>query len=109
MNYIPEIVKMLGVEIGEVFSISNTGLVYKFTNDGLLKLLEKPSLQRPSLWLVDNETLRRLLNGEYQASKIKWDGADNLIAINIKDKFKDDEKSCTNDVKKSWEDFVERR
>ena len=91
MNYMKQVAEMLGVEIDEVFSISNTRLIYKFTDDGLLKLLQTPSLQRPSLWGYDNDMLRNLLNGEYQVSKIKWAGADNTISINIKDKFKDDE------------------
>ena len=106
MNHMKQVAEMLGVEIDEVFSISNTRLIYKFTNDGLLKLL---NVRKSSSWCYDNNMLRCLLSGECQVSKIKWDGADNTITINIKDKFKDDEKSCTNDVKKSWEDFVERR
>jgi hypothetical protein len=35
-NLIPQIAKMLGVEIGEEFKISNRRDVYKFTEDGLI-------------------------------------------------------------------------
>ncbi|HHX68770.1 MAG TPA: hypothetical protein GX708_12050, partial [Gallicola sp.] len=37
-NLIPQIAKMLGVEIGEEFKISNKPYVYKFTEDGLIRI-----------------------------------------------------------------------
>ena len=35
-NYIAEVAKILGVEMGEVFTVNETGVQYCFSNDGLI-------------------------------------------------------------------------
>lgn len=55
---------MLGVELEEEFSISNTGLIYKFVDNGLL-MKHIPDM----MWHYDNSMLRCLLSGEYEIVK----------------------------------------
>ena len=37
MNYIPEIAKLFGVEIGEEFKLKGSDDIYRFSEDGLLE------------------------------------------------------------------------
>lgn len=64
MNYIKQVAKMLGVEIDEEFSILETGLTYKFVDNGLLQK-HFPI----ATWHGDDHTLRCLLSGEYEIVK----------------------------------------
>lgn len=65
MNYMQQIAHMLGVELEEEFSISNTGLICKFIDNGLLvKHITKIT------WHYDNSMLRCLLSGKYEIVKI---------------------------------------
>lgn len=64
MNYMKEVAHMLGVELEEEFSISNTGLIYKFVDNGLL-MKHIPDM----MWHYDNSMLRCLLSGEYEIVK----------------------------------------
>lgn len=65
MNYIPEIAKMLGVEIGEEFRLSNSEYIYKIVDNGLLRK-NKPI----ETWYYDNSMLRSLLSGEIEIIKL---------------------------------------
>lgn len=64
MNHIKEVAKMLGVEIDEEFSILETGLIYKFVDNGLLQK-HSPI----ATWHGDDHMLRCLLSGEYEIVK----------------------------------------
>ena len=64
MNYMKEVTQMLGVELEEEFSISNTGLIYKFVDNGLLQK-HIPI----GTWHYDHNALMCLLNGEYEIAK----------------------------------------
>lgn len=63
MNYIPEVAKMLGVEIGEEFRIEN-GNCYKFTEEGLMRLYQD------SGWYRAEKSLYDILNGTYKLVKL---------------------------------------
>ena len=65
MSYMQEIAEMLGLEIDEEFSIANTGLIYKFVDNGLLQK-HSPIMT----WHYDNDMLRCLLSGEYEVVKL---------------------------------------
>lgn len=59
-----QVAQMLGVELEEEFLISNTGLIYKFVDNGLLQK-HIPI----GTWHYDNSMLRCLLSGEYEIIK----------------------------------------
>lgn len=64
MNYMKQVAQMLGVELEEEFLISNTGLIYKFIDNGLIqKHIPKMT------WHYDNSMLRCLLSGKYEIVK----------------------------------------
>ena len=64
MNCMKQVAKMLGVEIDEEFSILETGLIYKFVDNGLLQK-HSPI----ATWHGDDHMLRCLLSGEYEIVK----------------------------------------
>ena len=88
MNYIPEIANVLGVEIGEEFSIGNAGFIYKFDDSGLLMKSYTPDV----LWLYNDNMLRCLLNGRCTLNKFKGWSGENIKTIEIKYELKDVEK-----------------
>ncbi|ALU14524.1 hypothetical protein ACH52_1744 [Eubacterium limosum] len=69
-NYMPEVARMLGVEIGEEFDvIYETGQKsdwgpYKITRDGLV--------DESGNWTLHGTTLVNLLTGEYTLQKRPW-------------------------------------
>lgn len=67
MNYIPEVAKMLGVELGEEFECSN-GYKYVLREDGIIesKYIDKVSTNTFS------STLVALLNGELTIKRKPW-------------------------------------
>lgn len=67
MNYIPEVAKMLGVELGEEFECSN-GYKYVLREDGIIesKYIDKVSTNTFS------STLVVLLNGELTIKRKPW-------------------------------------
>lgn len=73
-NLIPEIAKMLGVELGEEFEIKdkNDGLVsnetYEFSENALLYKNQRTD----AYCLVSSTTLHSLLNGDYKIVKRPW-------------------------------------
>ncbi len=69
-NLIPEIAKMLGVELGEEFEIKGyKGLVYKFIDDELIVRSENDT---ESVYTTANMTLVSLLKGKYEIVKLPW-------------------------------------
>mgnify|MGYP004568567977 CR=1 FL=1 len=69
-NLIPEICKMLGVELGEEFEIKGyKGLVYKFVDD---ELIVNSTDDRGISGLTANMTLVNLLKGEREIVKLPW-------------------------------------
>ena len=69
-NLIPEICKMLGVELGEEFEIKGyKGLVYKFVDD---ELIVNSTDDRGISGLTANMALVNLLKGEREIVKLPW-------------------------------------
>lgn len=69
-NLIPEIAKMLGVELGEEFEIKGyKGLVYKFVDD---ELMVNSTDDKGCSGLTANMTLVSLLKGEREIVKLPW-------------------------------------
>mgnify|MGYP004501742725 CR=1 FL=1 len=67
-NLIPEIAKMLGVEIGEEFKIETFDYItYRFDNDGLKATFDKKPEAKPE---TANAELYGLLSGRYV--KLPW-------------------------------------
>lgn len=66
MNYMKQVAQMLGVELEEEFLISNTGLICKFIDNGLLMKY----IPKMTSWHYDNSMLRCLLSGKYEIVKI---------------------------------------
>lgn len=70
-NLIPEIAKMLGVELGEEFKIKElVGLAYKFDDKGLRLIYDN----HMAIFVTDASatTVVGLLNGEYEIEKLPW-------------------------------------
>ena len=68
-NLIPEICKMLGVELGEEFKIKElVGLTYKFDDKGLSLIYGN----HISVTDASATTVVGLLNGEYEIEKLPW-------------------------------------
>lgn len=68
-NLIPEIAKMLGVEIGEEFEIKGyKGLIYQFTDDELIVRSENET----EAVYTANMTLVSLLRGTAEIVKLPW-------------------------------------
>ena len=65
MNYIPQVVKMLGVEIGEEFIIKTLSgeKVYFFKENGLYE-------RENNRW--QDLKLAEILNGDYEITKMTW-------------------------------------
>ena len=69
-NLIPEIARMLGVEIGEEFEIKGyKGLAYKFVDD---ELIVNSTDDKGCSGLTANMTLVSLLKGEREIVKLPW-------------------------------------
>lgn len=69
-NLIPEIAKMLGLQLGEEFEIKgNKGLVYKFADD---ELLVNSTDDRGSSSITAHMTLVSLLQGKREIVKLPW-------------------------------------
>lgn len=68
-NLIPEIAKMLGVELGEEFKIKGyDGLIYKLTDAGL----ELTTVDGQKTKWFDHGALNSLLKGKMEIIKISW-------------------------------------
>lgn len=69
-NLIPEIVKMLGVELGEEFKIKGEDVTYRFTNDGLV--LNQSDGFGLELTVAAKAKLDSLLNGKDEIITLPW-------------------------------------
>lgn len=68
-NLIPEIAKMLGVELGEEFQIKDyDGLIYKLTDAGL----ELTTVDVQKTKWFDHGALISLLKGKFEIVKLPW-------------------------------------
>lgn len=68
-NLIPEIAKMLGVELGEEFKIKGyDGLTYKLTDNGL----ELTTVDGQKTKWFDHGALNSLLKGKMEIIKLPW-------------------------------------
>ena len=68
-NLIPEIAKMLGVELGEEFKIKGYELTYMITDDkGLMATNDSPETG----WTPANALFVALLNGKDEIVKLPW-------------------------------------
>lgn len=68
-NLIPEIAKMLGVELGEEFKIKGyDGLIYKLTDAGL----ELTTVDGQKTKWFDHGALSSLLKGKMEIVKLPW-------------------------------------
>lgn len=68
-NLIPEIAKMLGVELGEEFKIKGyDGLTYKLTDNGL----ELTAVDGQKTKWFDHGALNSLLKGKLEIIKLQW-------------------------------------
>lgn len=68
-NLMPEVAKMLGVEIGEEFKVDTgkSDLTYKLTENELLYQWEGEKL-----WEINDSVLRQLLSGKSIIKKLPW-------------------------------------
>lgn len=82
MNHIPEVAKMLGVEIGEEFAyqIGEQMQAYrlKFTQDSLVYVI------KDKVFTPDSIALAKLITGEYKVVKLPWKPgkSDNFYFVN---------------------------
>lgn len=63
-NYMPEIAKMLGVEVGEIFKMTNYNSLYRFTERGL-------EFKGMAGWCL-SERIEWLLTGRNKILKLPW-------------------------------------
>ena len=63
-NYMPEIAKMLGVELGEIFKMTNYNSLYRFTERGL-------EFKGTAGWCL-SERIEWLLTGRNEIIKLPW-------------------------------------
>lgn len=63
-NYMPEIAKMLGVELGEIFKMTNYNSLYRFTERGL-------EFKGTAGWCL-SERIEWLLTGRNEILKLPW-------------------------------------
>lgn len=64
-NYMQDVAKMLGVELGEEFKIGNFPLLYKFTEQGLF-------FKDNEGWNYAYDSLDDLLIGDVEIVKLPW-------------------------------------
>ena len=65
-NYMADVARMLGVELGEEFKISNDAHIYRITKYGVEYTLAN------KMWDRDTFALLKLLNGEIEIIKLSW-------------------------------------
>lgn len=82
-NYMPEIAKMLGVEVGEIFKMTDYNSLYRFTERGL-------EFKGTAGWCL-SERIECLLTGRNELVRVPWQpkGGDEYYypACNFKDVF----------------------
>lgn len=65
-NLIPDICKLLGVEVGEEFKIKTSRAFYKIDSNGIV------SYRHENEWFVSVRELINFLNGECEIVKLPW-------------------------------------
>lgn len=65
-NYMADVAKMLGVELGEEFNLNNGETKYKFTENGFY--FHAPD----GWWTCSNVMLPRILRGNVEVVKLPW-------------------------------------
>lgn len=83
-NYMADVAKMLGVELGEEFKIDGSNLIYKFLENGLyFRCIEG--------WMSAKHQFLDLIKGELEIVKLPWEpkSGDEYYypACNFKDVF----------------------
>lgn len=68
-NLIPEVCKLLGVDVGEAFHINNESKLYKINEDGMIYYLEGVHYNWEQ---SDVEDIVNFLNGECEIFKLPW-------------------------------------
>ena len=92
-NYMAEVAKLLGVELGECFEVYKCDGVYFLENSGLYEI--------PSGFTAEN-VLIKLLSGEYHIKRKPWKPNDNeefYVVISdgdVRHKYWDDCATCKN-------------
>ena len=71
-NYIAEVAKMLGVELGEEFKLDKHNDIYKFTEEGLVYCL-----MGNLGWRTAPFTQNDLLTGKFEIKKLPWKPKEN--------------------------------
>lgn len=72
-NLIPEIAKMLGVELGEEFKVKGCNeLTYEFVNNGLKLTCDNNTEKIEIAGIAANVALVDLLNGKDEIVKLPW-------------------------------------
>ena len=66
-NYMADVAKLLGVEMGEEFKLENHGDIYKFTEEGLMYCL-----MGNLGWRIAPFVLNDTLSGKYQVIRLPW-------------------------------------
>lgn len=68
-NLIPQIAKMLGVELGEEFKINEYDeITFKFAENGIMSRFNEEGAE----WTTTYATLNKLLRGEIEIVKLPW-------------------------------------
>lgn len=80
-NYMPEIAKMLGVEVGEIFKMTNYNSLYRFTERGL-------EFKGTVGWCL-SERIEWLLTGRNEILKLPWQPKKGEVYCRPTDGFED--------------------
>lgn len=83
-NYMPEIAKMLGVEVGEKFNVSSCGqTLYKLTEDRLSCLVCDKWVEQADFAFM------ALIKGKYKIIKLPWQPKKGEVYCRPEDGFED--------------------
>ena len=81
-NYMTDVAKMLGVELGEEFKIDDSNLIYKFFENGLcFRSIEG--------WLPATYQFLDLIKGELEIVKLPWQPKKGEVYCRPEDEFED--------------------
>ena len=81
-NYMADVARMLGVELGEEFKIDGSNLIYKFLENGLyFRCIEG--------WLPAEYQFLDLIKGELEIVKLPWQPRKGEVYCRPEDGFED--------------------
>lgn len=81
-NYMADVAKMLGVELGEEFKIDDSNLIYKFYENGLhFRCIEG--------WMTDQRQFFDLITGKLEIVKLPWQPKKGEVYCRPEDGFED--------------------